>query len=124
MTDCAVCGFPKHRHSGGTPNTCPIIATYRPKEATTPTAEAGLLLDWFSGQHRLALDHYSPVYGDDDDQSVEWRVTLESGSINDREWDVVGRGETALAAIRTAHAALQTSARGGALVDDGGKGAG
>lgn len=31
--DCAVCGRPFHSHSGGSPNTCPIIATYRPKPA-------------------------------------------------------------------------------------------
>lgn len=59
-------------------------------------------LEWFSGQHRLSLQHYSPMYGDDDDQSVEWRVHRESGSINDREWEIVGRGETAPAAILAA----------------------
>jgi len=29
--DCAVRGQPYYRHSSGYPNTCPIIATYRPK---------------------------------------------------------------------------------------------
>lgn len=29
--DCAVCGRPYRSHSGGSLNTCPIIATYRPK---------------------------------------------------------------------------------------------
>ena len=29
--ECLICGYPKHRHSGGYPNTCPIIPTYRPK---------------------------------------------------------------------------------------------
>lgn len=33
VSDCALCGYPKYRHSGGMPNTCPIIATYRPKPA-------------------------------------------------------------------------------------------
>jgi hypothetical protein len=28
---CALCGQPYARHSGGTPNVCPIIPTYRPE---------------------------------------------------------------------------------------------
>jgi hypothetical protein len=41
--DCAVCGQPAWRHSGGFPNTCPIIATYKPKEAAPLSADdAGL----------------------------------------------------------------------------------
>lgn len=62
---------------------------------------------WFSGQRRLSLDFYSPMYGDDDDQSEEWRVTQESGPINDREWDVIGRGQTVFEAVASARAALQ-----------------
>jgi hypothetical protein len=68
-------------------------------------------IDWFSDQHRLSLDHYSPTYGDDDDQSVEWRVTQESGSINDREFDVIGRGPTVADAIAAARAALNGAKR-------------
>lgn len=64
-----------------------------------PEVEA---MDWFSGQTRLSLEHYSPTYGDDDDQAREWRVHRESGSINDREWEIVGRGDTALEAVITA----------------------
>lgn len=59
-------------------------------------------LDWFGQNRRLELYHYSPVYGDDDDQSEEWRVAEQSGSINDREWTVIGRGLTPLDAIRAA----------------------
>lgn len=62
---------------------------------------------WFSSQRRLSLDFYSPMYGDDDDQSEEWRVTQESGPINDREWDVIGRGKTVFEAVASACAALQ-----------------
>lgn len=29
---CAICGQPPHKHSGGYPNTCPMIATYTPKK--------------------------------------------------------------------------------------------
>ena len=63
-------------------------------------------LEWLDGQHRLSIDYYSPWYGDDDDQSTEWRVSKESGSINDREWDIVGTGQTVLEAINAARAAL------------------
>lgn len=59
-------------------------------------------LEWFSGERRLSLQHHAPMYGDDDDQSVEWRVLRESGPINDREWDIIGRGDTAPAAILAA----------------------
>ena len=76
--------------------------------AALPASEHGRDdLAWFSDQHRLSLEYYSPVYGDDDDQSREWRVSQESGSINDREWDIIGRGETAAQAISQARAALQ-----------------
>jgi hypothetical protein len=40
-TDCAVCGYPKHRHSGGFPNICPIVATYRPKPEPTAALDGG-----------------------------------------------------------------------------------
>jgi hypothetical protein len=65
-------------------------------------------LDWFSTQRRLSLDFHAPMYGDDDDQNEEWRVSLESGPINDREWDIVGRGKSAAEAILAARAAIST----------------
>jgi len=65
-------------------------------------------LGWLAGQPQLELHHYSPVYCDDDDQDTEWRVTKVSGPINDREWDIVGRGETPIAALIDARAALAT----------------
>ena len=64
--------------------------------------EKASLLDRFSERHNLVLEYYSPTYGDDDDQSCEWRVHHVSGSINDREWTQVGNGVTAADAIRTA----------------------
>lgn len=63
-------------------------------------------LEWFSEQHRLELAYYSPTYGDDDDQETEWRVTKQSGSINDREWEIVGRGQNVAEAIASARAML------------------
>jgi len=62
---------------------------------------------WFGSQRRLSLFFYSPMYGDDDDQSEEWRVQRESGPINDREWDTVGRGNTPLAAICAARLSIE-----------------
>lgn len=77
--------------------------------ASAVPSEAADDLAWLSDQRRLTLDHYSPMYGDDDDQSFEWRVTREGGSINDREWEIVGRGETAAEAIAAARAMLAPS---------------
>lgn len=76
--------------------------------STVDAVPAGEVSDmaWFGDQHRLSLSHYSPMYGDDDDQSVEWRVMRESGPIDDREWDIVGRGETPYEAVASARAAL------------------
>lgn len=31
--DCGLCGKPFHRHTGGSPNYCPIVAAYRPSPA-------------------------------------------------------------------------------------------
>lgn len=63
-------------------------------------------LDWFGTQRNLEMVFYSPFYCDDDDQAEEWRVFRVGGSINDREWDQVGQGETPLDAIIAARAAL------------------
>lgn len=59
-------------------------------------------LAWLANNPRCLLEHFGPVYGDDDDQSEGWRVMRENGSINDREWEEIGRGDTPLAAILTA----------------------
>ncbi|MGJ3630174.1 hypothetical protein AB5I41_31260 [Sphingomonas sp. MMS24-JH45] len=52
----------------------------------------------------LAVEHFAPTYGDDDDISPGWRVMKETGPINDREWVEVARGETPLTAINAARA--------------------
>lgn len=92
-----------------------------PAPVSKPVTVSGdELLAWLSAQHRLSLEYYSPVYGADDDQSREWRVTRESGSINDREFDIVGRGVTAAAAIADARAAL-ASDRGEVAAQDAGE---
>lgn len=83
-----------------------ICAAVNSLPALIAKAERVDALDWLSGQTRLELHHYSPVYGDDDDQAIEWRVTEVSGPINDREWTTVGRGETALDAILSARNTL------------------
>jgi hypothetical protein len=66
-------------------------------------------LDWFAEQRRLELYYHTAVYGDDDDLAEEWRVDRRGGSINDRAWDTVGRGETPLEAIQNARASLPAS---------------
>jgi hypothetical protein len=60
---------------------------------------------WLTSRENLSISHHGPVYGDDDEPE-EWRVHRESGGINDREWDVVGAGKTALDAVLAARAAL------------------
>lgn len=69
------------------------------------------VIAWFGKQRDLELYFYCPVYGDDDDQAEEWRVDRQSGPINDREWDTVGRGETPLAAVQSAYDAALSLAR-------------
>lgn len=80
-----------------------IAATKAADERVRVLEEA---LAWFGDQTRMELNHYSPMYCDDDDQSIEWRVHEKNGSINDREWTLIGRGATPLAAILDARAAL------------------
>lgn len=63
-------------------------------------------LDWLAGKTSLELHHHCPVYADDDDGAVEWRVTEVSGPINDREWTTVGRGATPIDALLDARATL------------------
>ena len=59
-------------------------------------------LDWLTAHRNVEISHYSPVYADEDDDAVEWRVTRVSGGVNDREWTIIGRGETARAALMDA----------------------
>lgn len=83
-----------------------LVEKYKQKcqENAFKPVKASLALAWLGNQRDLELRFHSPVYADDDDQSEEWRVYRESGSINDREWDQVGAGETPLVAIEAARA--------------------
>lgn len=74
--------------------------------AETP-ADPRASWDWLTSQTNLELRYYRPTYGDDDDPSQEWRVTRVSGPINDREWDMVGRGLSPLLAIEDARATME-----------------
>jgi hypothetical protein len=92
------------------------LAARRQDEAEAQLAEIQERLDalaWFSGQHALSLEYQEPVYADDDDQTTEWRVYREHGGINDREWDLVGAGPTALEAILAARAGFASAAQKG-----------
>src|SRR5690606_17914394 len=79
---------------------------------TTPTPAVstgggGDLTNWLHQQKRLSLEFYSPIYGDDDDQAEEWRVHRQSGGINDREWEIVGRGITPSEALADARSRIR-----------------
>lgn len=69
-----------------------------------PIAEAVAAWAWLTEREYLSVEHHGPVYGDDDEPE-EWRVYRERGGINDREWDVVGAGPTALEAVLAARRA-------------------
>lgn len=84
-----------------------VRAALQSAEARAREAEA--LWAWLSEQENLSLEYYRPVYGDDDDDAVEWRVHRKIGNINDRDWEMVGAGPTALAAVQAARQALGAS---------------
>lgn len=97
-------GFVSDRHGGKYENPRTAYYAYEIGKIISSMDDD---LTWFSKHTRLSLDHYSPMYCDDDDQTKEWRVSLESGSINDREWDIVGRGATAAEAIAVARRTIE-----------------
>lgn len=82
-----------------------IIAALPSADALREAREA---LDWFGEHKSLGLSFHYPVFCEDPDQAEEWRVEREQGGINDREYVIVGRGQTPLAAIEDARAALAT----------------
>ena len=70
--------------------------------ATDPDAsvEAGPdVLAWLSENRNVEL---SFDYGDADDDGKGWCVHRVNGGVNDREWTLVGTGDTPKAAIRAA----------------------
>lgn len=76
---------------------------------TPPTAQPGEVerLRWFSSQPSLELQFgYEDEAGD---HVGAWQVHRRSGNVNDREWDLIGQGETVAEAIDRARAALTSS---------------
>lgn len=78
---------------------------------TSPTAILALLArietlqgawEWLSEQNNLSLDYDWP---DEADEGV-WQVHRISGSLNDREWEEIATGATALEAVLAAQSAL------------------
>lgn len=63
--------------------------------------------DWLTSQKTLEVFYHRPNYGDDDDFDEEWRVTRRSGSVNDREWEIIGRGLSPTLAIEDARATVE-----------------
>jgi len=82
-----------------------------PMDAVKAAVEAERALAWLAENKRCELFFNGPVYADDSEPE-EWRVSRHNGSINDREWEIVGRGKTPLAAINEASAALRARAGG------------
>ena len=73
--------------------------------ATTPASvspDAGEELAAFSRHTNWELSHYSQTFSEDDDYGHKWQVHKVNGGINDREWTLIGSGETAAEAIRAA----------------------
>lgn len=59
-------------------------------------------LAWLNDQRNVEIAYYRPVYCDDDDDAEEWRVFRVNGGVNDREWAIIGRGQTFEAALQDA----------------------
>jgi hypothetical protein len=91
-----------------------IIHLIEPQRRATPSTPGvrEALLDWLAENPTLELTHYSPVYADDDDDAVEWRVHQQGGNINDREWTLIGKGQTPSEALTAARAALSAKEQG------------
>lgn len=66
-----------------------------------PSVQAGevLLLKWLGENQNCEL---SFDYGDADEDGKGWCVHRVNGGVNDREWTLIGSGETPEAAIRVA----------------------
>jgi hypothetical protein len=62
---------------------------------------------WLSEHTNLALDYDWPVEGGEG----EWQVHRVTGNVNDREWELIGTGETAFGAVEAARSLLSTEAR-------------
>lgn len=55
-------------------------------------------LDWLAQNTNCELSHGYP----DEDSDGEWRVHRKTGNRNDREWILIGRGETPVSALYAA----------------------
>ncbi|UYY77762.1 IS110 family transposase [Sphingomonas sp. R1] len=63
-------------------------------------------LDWFSGQHRLSLQYYASPVPEGASEDTGWQVFRESGSSDELQLDIVGRGKSLIDAIQSALATL------------------
>lgn len=69
------------------------------------------LLAEFGKRRGWTLSYKCPVYADDEDEEQCWQVLEVRGGVNDREWYVLGKGETPADAIRAAIAAVKETTR-------------
>lgn len=56
----------------------------------------------FAAHTNWEIKYKKPIYGDDADQERCWVVFEETGNRNDREWTVIGKGDTPAAAAQSA----------------------
>ena len=88
-----------HRNGGREALAARAAVTFTASLSGGPKVDAW---EWLSGQTNLSLDYDWPNEGDDG----EWRVHRVRGSVNDREWELVCSGATALEAVREARSIL------------------
>lgn len=86
----------------GLPEGYVIMSLAKADQVMAPEREAAAAWAWLASDRRLSVEHYAPVYGDDDDEAEEWRVHRATGNINDREWGLLGVGATPLEAVEAA----------------------
>ncbi len=72
-----------------------------PNEQAVQATTDAALLDWLGKHPQCQLSHE----GWDDDPS--WQVHQVAGGRNDREWKLVGEGETVRAAIQSAQEGMK-----------------
>lgn len=82
-----------------------------PAGVVLPEEPTEALLSEFGKRRGWGLSYKCPFYSDDDDEEQCWQVTEVRGSVNDREWYVLGKGETPADAIRAAIAAAKETTR-------------
>ena len=97
---CEICDSPEECLAGKYPcSLCGEFIAPVPAEVANKLLLEHEILNRFSNQTRLELFFNERIYCDDNEKE-EWRVAKRGGSINDQEWNIVGRGSTVLEALK------------------------